>query len=284
MNVHLPGLIYAVLLLLAANHEQRRRKGNPLTALLSLGLTQADMLWALVERLIRALNPLDQPKYNKSSLAHRAASLLAAAFIIWQIGQLLSMRGESNQNWFAPDAGGILMNLAGSMIIYLSLSALGTGWGLRRDHEEALRRLGLRWPTVSDCLSGLVLGLMMYIGATLAASLMPAAETAGQLGVRALFDAIKSALPAALALALMAGIGEEILFRGALQPVFGVYVASLLFVLLHAHYGLSPALPILFAVSVGFGFLRKRFSTTAAIICHATYNFAPFLLARLIAA
>ena len=66
--------------------------------------------------------------------------------------------------------------------------------------------------------------------------------------------------------------------------MFGVFVTSLLFTLLHPHYGMSPALFILFAVSIGFGFLRQRFSTTAAIICHATYNFAPFLLARLIAA
>ncbi len=284
MNLHLPGLIYAVVLLLAANYEQRRRNGRPLAALLSLGLTQVDALWALVEKLVTALNPLDQPKYNKSSLVHRAASLLAIAYIIWQIGRLLSTRGDTDRNWFAPDAGGILLNLAGSMIIYLSLSALGTGWGLRRDRAAVLRRLGLRWPTVSDCLAGLVLGLLMTIGATLAASLIPATETAGPLGARALFDAIKSSLPAALALALLAGAGEEVLFRGALQPVFGVFFASLLFILFHAHYGLSPLMLILFAVSVGFGFLRQRFSTTAAIICHATYNFAPFLLARLIAA
>lgn len=284
MNLHLPGLIYAVLLLLAANHEMRRRNGKPLTALLSLGLAQVDMLWALVDKLIRALNPLDQPKYNKSSLVHRAAGLLAMAYMAWQIGRLLSMGGETYRNWFAPDVGGILLNLAASTIIYLSLSALGTGWGLRRDRDEALRRLGLRWPTLSDCLAGLVLGLLIFLAATLASSLRPAAETAGQLGARALFDTIKSSLPAALALALLAGAGEEILFRGALQPVFGVFVASLLFVLFHTHYGLSPAMLILFAVSVGFGLLRQRFSTTASIICHATYNFAPFLLARLIAA
>ena len=186
--------------------------------------------------------------------------------------------------WFAPDAGSILLNLAGSTIIYLSLSALGTGWGLRRDRDQALRRLGLRWPTLSDWLAGIALGLLIYVAVTLASGLMPAGVTADHLGARALFDAVKSSLPAALALAVLAGTGEEILFRGALQPVFGLFVTSLLFTMLHAHYGLSPALLILFAVSVCFGLLRQRFNTTAAIICHATYNFAPFVLARLMAA
>ena len=88
----------------------------------------------------------------------------------------------------------------------------------------------------------------------------------------------------ALAVAVLAGTGEEILFRGAMQPVFGLYFTSLLFILTHAHYGLSPAMLILFAVSVGFGVVRQRYSTTAAIICHTTYNFLPFLLARLAAA
>ena len=284
MNLYLAGLIYAALLLLAANYELCRRNGKPLTALLSLGLTHIDMLWALVGKALAALNPSNRPKYDESSLVHRAASLLAMAYMMRQIWLLLSTPGENEQHWFAPDTGGILLNLAGSAIIYLSLSALGTGWGLRRDREQALRRLGLRWPTLNDCLAGIALGLLIYVAATLAASLMPAGVTADHLGARTLFDAVKNSLPAALALAVLAGTGEEILFRGALQPVFGLFVTSLLFTLFHTHYGLSPALPILFAVSVCFGLVRLRFSTTAAIICHATYNFAPFVLARLMAA
>lgn len=284
MNLYLPGLIYAVLLLLVANLELRQRDGKPLTALLSLGLTQMDMLWARVGNVLTALSPLDRPRYDKSSPVHRAASLLAIAYMIWQIWRLLSSRGDADQNWFAPDSGGILLNLAGSAMIYLSLSALGTGWGLRRDLQGTLRRIGLRWPTLSDWLAGMALGLLIYIAATHAASLMPAGATTHHLGARALFDAVKSSLPVALALAVLAGTGEEILFRGALQPVFGLFVTSLLFALLHTHYGLSPALLILFFVSIGFGLVRQRFSTTAAIICHATYNFAPFLLARMTAA
>lgn len=284
MNLYLPGIVYAALLLLFANLELSQRDGKRLTALLSLGLTQVDMLWSLVEKLIAAFNPFDRPKYDKSSLVHRAASLLAIAYLIWQSWLLVSTRGGSEQTWLAPDTGSILLNLAGSMTIYLSLSALGTGWGLRRNPATALRRLGLRWPTVSDCLAGLILGLLIYFAATLAASVLLNGVTADQLGARALFDALKGSLPAALALALMAAAGEEILFRGALQPVFGIVVTSLLFALLHTHYGLSPALLILFFVSIGFGLVRRRFSTTAAVICHATYNFAPFLLARLIAA
>ena len=284
MNLYLPGLIYTALLLLVANLELCRRDGKPLTALLCLGLTQIDMLWTLVGKLVKALSPFYRPKYDKSSHLHRAVSLLAIAYIIWQIWQLLAMRGGTIQNWFAPDTVGILLNLAVSTMIFLSLSALGTGWGLRRDPASALRRLGLRKPTISDCLAGMVLGLLICLASTTVAGLMPEGVTADHLGARAIFDAVKNSLPAALALAVLAGTGEEILFRGAVQPVLGIVVTSFLFTLLHTHYGLSPALLILFFVAIGFGLVRERFSTTAAVICHAVYNFAPFVLARMTAA
>jgi len=81
--------------------------------------------------------------------------------------------------------------------------------------------------------------------------------------------------------AILSSAGEEIFFRGALQPIFGLWVSSALFTLVHAQYGLSPELLILFFVSIGFGLLRMRFNTTAAIIAHASYNFAPFLISNL---
>jgi uncharacterized protein len=76
-----------------------------------------------------------------------------------------------------------------------------------------------------------------------------------------------------LALALGAGIGEEILFRGALQPVFGIWFTSLLFAIVHVQYGLlTPATVILFLLSFILGFIRQRHNTSVAILVHIGYD------------
>ena len=283
MILNLPSLVYAICLLLAANYDLRAKNGNAFTALLSLGLTRFDRLWAALENLIRKSSPLDRPKFDQGNPAHRAAALLVMAQMAWSVRQLLLQRGESDLPFFAAGLSGILLNLLMVATVYLALSLLGTGWRLRRDLNGVLRRLGLRVPKRQDWLVGLASGLLIYVCVTVAASLLP--SSAGEpSSARLLFDIVKRSLPAALLLAILSSAGEEVLFRGALQPVFGIWVSSLLFALVHAHYGLSPALLILFFVSVGFGLARKRFSTSAAIICHATYNFAPFLVYRLIQA
>lgn len=77
-----------------------------------------------------------------------------------------------------------------------------------------------------------------------------------------------------LALALSAGVGEEILFRGALQPIFGIWITSLLFAIVHVQYGfLTPATLVLFILSLILGMIRQRHNTSAAILTHVGYNF-----------
>lgn len=74
-------------------------------------------------------------------------------------------------------------------------------------------------------------------------------------------------------LSACAGIGEEILFRGALQPLLGLPLTALLFVFLHGY--LNPLNRPLFLygillclVSAGFGYLFVAFSLPAAMIAH----------------
>jgi uncharacterized protein len=76
-----------------------------------------------------------------------------------------------------------------------------------------------------------------------------------------------------LILAIAAGIGEEVLFRGALQPVLGIWLTSLLFAVIHTQYGLSLATLLIFVVGFILGLIRRRYNTTVAIILHAAYNF-----------
>lgn len=89
-------------------------------------------------------------------------------------------------------------------------------------------------------------------------------------------------------IALAVGFGEELLFRGALQPLLGLFVTSILFVLAHTRAYrfnmlskrvLVQALGI-FAVSVGFGVLASYAGLITAMIVHASIDVAGLFTVR----
>jgi len=84
---------------------------------------------------------------------------------------------------------------------------------------------------------------------------------------------LKTGLAGALTIGISAGIGEEILFRGAAQPRLGLPLTALLFAAIHTQYSLSPALIQVLVLGVALGLARQRANTTTAIAAHATYNF-----------
>jgi membrane protease YdiL (CAAX protease family) len=71
--------------------------------------------------------------------------------------------------------------------------------------------------------------------------------------------------------ALAAGIGEEILFRGALQPSFGLIPASLLFGLMHPVNALYIAVAAVMGFVLGSAFALSD-SLYLVITAHATYD------------
>ena len=87
-------------------------------------------------------------------------------------------------------------------------------------------------------------------------------------------------------ISLSAGIGEELVFRGLLQPRFGWIGSNLLFTLMHIYYGPTALLLVLFIIGLGFGWVRKKWNTTASIIVHVLYDFCmivgPVILCSLI--
>jgi len=74
------------------------------------------------------------------------------------------------------------------------------------------------------------------------------------------------------ALALLPGICEELLFRGALQPRFGVLVTALLFTSIHSQYGISLDLAGIFVIALCLGMIRRWTNTTTSMTAHVSYN------------
>jgi membrane protease YdiL (CAAX protease family) len=166
----------------------------------------------------------------------------------------------------------------------LLMAVIGVGLGLRRGVPETASRLGLRWPTWRAWLGVVVLVVLLealdYGVAAAWEALDPATyERIGRIS-RGLFGEFMS-LWGALAVGVAAGLSEETLFRGALQPRFGFFLTNVLFAVSHVQYGFTPATLVIFVIGLVLSWVRKRWGLLAAIAVHALYNIVNLLLATL---
>jgi membrane protease YdiL (CAAX protease family) len=192
---------------------------------------------------------------------------------------LLLFLGEPDVSRLFPDRlspGVILTN----QLPFLAIALLGVGVGIRRNLRDTLNRLG--YGPISLKQIGLV---VLFIGGAFALSIAADALFAalqpdlyrqvGEISDK-LFNprglSPVSAVLFALLVGVGAGLGEETLFRGAVQPVLGIAATSVLFASMHVQYGPSLLLIYVFLLSVGLGLLRRHINTTASFLAHAGYN------------
>jgi len=84
-----------------------------------------------------------------------------------------------------------------------------------------------------------------------------------------------------LFLSFCAGVGEEIIFRGMIQPWLGILTTSFMFIALHGYWSYSswPKVIfglILFAVGTLLGILGAYVGLLAAIVAHILYDIVAF--------
>lgn len=78
-------------------------------------------------------------------------------------------------------------------------------------------------------------------------------------------------------ISLFAGAGEELLFRGAIQPLLGNTVTSIIFIGIHGYFKFRSPAHILFGVimfgfSFTLGLLSQHIGLIAAMAAHAVYD------------
>ncbi len=173
-----------------------------------------------------------------------------------------------------------------SQLPFLVLAILGVGFGVRRGARETLQRLG--YGRLSP---GNLGAIVLFVAAALALSLAADAlfsvlqpdlyREVGRISEN-LFDPTGlspgSAVLFALVVGVGAGLGEETLFRGAVQPRLGIVATSVLFTSMHVQYGPSVLLGFVLLLSLGLGLIRERINTTASFVAHAAYNALAILL------
>ena len=195
---------------------------------------------------------------------------------------ILSFESLNEIDAFTLGTGGRISPVAvlANQLPALVIAVAGVGAGIRRSPRETLARLG--YGPISLRNVGVVALFILAAFALSAASdylfsiLQPdlyreVGEVTGTLFNPKGLSPV-SAILFALLIGVGAGLGEETLFRGAVQPVFGIPATSILFTSMHVQYGPSLLLGYVFLLSVGLGLLRRYFNTTTSFLAHAGYN------------
>jgi membrane protease YdiL (CAAX protease family) len=284
--VNLPVLLIGILFLLmqtADFQDQFADAGFTFSNLSQVSLVLILMAgWGLVvsvgpaRRLLARIMPLDP-----ASPVHTLA-LVFAGYLAGQGALTLSQDGLSGLADTVQPVS--IMLIVVSEIMLAVLAFFGVGLLIRRNWSELVDRLGLTMPDLKQLLiAGAIIVALVIVQAgagALWALLNPdQAELLGDVNTLLLAD--MDTLWEWLLLALAAGIGEELLFRGALQPVMGLAGTSLLFALVHVQYGYTPFMLVVVFIAVVLGLIRRYFSTTIAIVVHVGYDFTLGLLALL---
>jgi len=166
-----------------------------------------------------------------------------------------------------------------SVVSDVALALAGIGFGLTRGFRESLARLGVRPITRRHVVMAIVVAalLQVIVGGLeyLESLLLPS--------VHALEDRFGYefvGLPpwvGALLTSIAAGVGEEVLFRGALQPRLAIMLTAVLFGALHVQYQV-PGMIVIVLIGIGLGIVKERTSTSFSILVHVFYDVGAFLL------
>lgn len=212
--------------------------------------------------------------------------MTALAYAIYQMGLSLGQMGliGSPENLAEAGISLTVWDVLFSGLPLLVFALIGVGLWIRRNGRQVLERLGLQAVTWRQLLAAAGIVLLL-LGLDLAVNQIwqevdPFGYDVMERVMDSLFGGLTT-LVGALVLGLSAGISEELLFRGAVQPRLGLVLAALLFTIGHLQYGLTAATLEVFVIGLVLGLVRNRASTTLCIIIHAAYNMVGILLEML---
>jgi hypothetical protein len=230
-----------------------------------------------IPALARPITSTVLPRAQWSHTARLAASIALALLLLPVPVRLLitdMMSVFTSAGKPLVDVAALVAQLVGEV----ALAAAAVGLWVTRDARATRERLGLlpmtgRYWVVAAVGLGFVIALNSGMEALEHARfplLWAADQEMGQLIAGDL------SLAAGILLGVSAGVGEELLVRGALQPRAGLFWASVLFTAGHVQYTWFGMLTILL-LGLSLGLIRARTNTTTAIVVHALYDmFAAF--------
>ena len=251
------------------NPENQQRSG---ILMLVFAVATIIPMFKRVRLLLGRLTPVDP-----NSTVDISGVIVALWFTIISVTTILTVNLEE-----AAAAANITVALSiVNVLAYPALAFSLVGVWITRTPRAAVERLGLGPLTPRQI--GISLGLVVPL--LVVAVGLDAIGRWLQPDLYAQLDRVLEAMSSnvtnpliALIIAFSAGIGEEILFRGAIQPRLGIWVTAFLFAIAHTQYGFTFGTLGILVIGIVLGFQRQRMNTTACIITHGAYNTVAFLL------
>ncbi len=260
-------------------------------------------LWALLGLIVAAILPIPAVRraiarvlpIDPASSVHAIALSLVGGSLVISFGQLIASGGSPALLTMVeamPDAasgaaeGQDLLTTVYAFAWTVPCALIAGGWPMVRSFGAVLRRLGMVIPTWRQVAVGIVVALLLVGAAML---IDPAInyiwnlmgwQTTNSAAFEKLLGSLISPI-GAVVIGVTAGVGEEMVVRGVLQPRLGILVSNLFFVGLHAfQYGFDALLSV-FIIGLILGILRARTNTTTSAIAHGTYDFVLVMFAAL---
>lgn len=240
--------------------------------ILASGLAFSLPLLSPFRKLVASFTPMD-PK-SPIDLCGLALTLWVMSFFV--ITAVQSGPAEVG----SPGGDGLTDNLFWlilNALTFVAIAYVAVGYRIYRTGAEATQRLGLTIPSLKTVAISLAMVipcfLVSILGSALTLTFQPDVVDNLEETMEQMTNGLDNPI-GALLIGLSAGIGEEVLFRGAVQARFGIVIAALFWTTLHIQYDFSFVLAGLFGVGILLGLQRKYLGTTSAVITHAVYNMA----------
>ena len=243
--------------------------------LLAGGVVSWLVLLPAVRRALARVLPI-RPESPVNALA------LSLLVLLW--AQSLGLSGLGPQVVVSLTGRLTVAQVLASEVPLAIMGIAGVGYLIRRSGPMTWQRLGVGGLTRRQGFVALVVlvGLLVYqfLVSAAARAIAPQAFEELDRASSQLYAGLGAPL-AAVVVSLASGTAEELLFRGALQPRFGLALTALTFAVVHAQYGLIFALVSIGVVGLVLGIVQQRINTSATILIHVFYNLTLFLLSRL---
>jgi uncharacterized protein len=240
----------------------------PLLLLVGIGLGLP--LLRPVRVVLARVTPLDPD----STIDMSGLCVVLGLLGVFIANSLAPMASSPPDEDLIPSVG--LLELLVQAAFFLAIAYIAVGLPYWRDLRAATERLGIVAPDVRTIGIAVVATFAAFLVAALVGLIQQQLDPELSESLNEIVDQMTGQVQnpiGALVLGASAGIGEEAIFRGALQPRFGILIPSLLFAMLHGpQYGFNVALLGLLGVSIILGLERKYVNTTAAMITHALFN------------
>jgi len=233
------------------------------------GVAAGGFLFRSIRRDVAAFIPIDV-----DNPVHTLALILAVILFGTQVAGIVF---TDALGYLATQPPQTILDTVLDELPFLVLALAGVGLFVRRRPRESTSRLGIVRPAwwhivLAVAAAGLFLVSLQGFDAA-NHQLLPDVARRVEAVNEHLFSKLANAdWLGIVVLAILPGVCEDALFRGALQPRLGLIPTAVLFTSIHSQYALSFDLLFVFVVAICLGLIRKYLNTTASMTAHVTYN------------